>query len=193
LLRGAARFFAAGAVTACCGFMAVSPELMTLLASPEVAAAAPQVLGPVLAGILIWALGMFHVQVLHGLRRPGMISLATLGAAAVNVPLTILLVTAVGIVGAAVATALAYAAGFVLLARCSATRLLNPSESALLATAFGACFLAGGLGWPLAARLLVGGLALAVIGAALVRSGSLNLVRGQAALLVPTTEDGDRT
>jgi O-antigen/teichoic acid export membrane protein len=89
---------------------AVARPVLTVLGNAELGAAGGWTTFFVAAGVTLWGVSIMQIQIFHGAKRPAVVGVVTLVAAAVNLILNMILVPLLGVPGAALATLLAYAA-----------------------------------------------------------------------------------
>lgn len=174
-----ARAFLTLAIPYAMGVSVLGAELLGWLGNEEMAAANPLLIPLIALGVLFWGLSIIQHQVFHGAKTTGPIGRIGVATTLVNLALNFALVPAMGAVGAALATVLAYATGFVALRRKAQAILPIPLSTGYVVRCVAAAALMGGVLWlwsPAAGAPLIGSLLLApwVYLAALVSLGGLS-------------------
>jgi O-antigen/teichoic acid export membrane protein len=92
------------------GTSVLAPAIFVRLGNAEIAAASQHITFVLEAGVLLWGVSSTYMHALYGAHRTGVIGVTTIVAAALNVVLNFVLVPPLGVMGAAIATLIAYAA-----------------------------------------------------------------------------------
>jgi len=141
----------------------VAEPLLELLGNREIALGAGVTTTVIAVGIVLWGMGIMQIQILHGAKRPGAVGTVTAISAALNFVLNLVLVPMWGVLGAAVATLVAYLGTFLALGWLCRAEGQFDYDVAFLARSFGAALVMDAF-LAMIAPKTVPALALAIVG-----------------------------
>lgn len=95
------------------GIPMIAPFVLARLGNAQIADSSEITTFLVAAGVILWGTASMQFQVFHGAKSTGAVGTVTLGAAALNLGLNFAMVPWMGVVGAALATTIAYGVVFV--------------------------------------------------------------------------------
>lgn len=128
------------------GIPILAGPVLNVLGNAEIAGAAGWMSLFIAAGATFWGVSVMYTQILHGARRPGVHGAVAVVGAIINIGLNVVLVPAVGIIGAAIATLVAYGVTCLTLAMVSRTILrIDFDHRHLLACLLAAGGMCGGV------------------------------------------------
>jgi O-antigen/teichoic acid export membrane protein len=104
------KFFLTLAIPFVVASAVIAPQLLKKLGNEEISADSAVLTVLVAAGVALYGVSVMQVQVLHGAKRTGVQGTLSLAGAGLNVVLNVVLLPWLGVLGAAIATFVSYAA-----------------------------------------------------------------------------------